>query len=300
MDGNGRWAEELGCPRAEGHRVGSEVVNQIVRYCRRLGLKYLTLYAFSEQNWGRPQDEVGVLMDLLSQYLAEQRAEILERRIRLRAIGALHKLPTWVRVPLLALIEETREARGMTLTLALSYGGREEIVSATRAIAQKVKSGDLSPDEIDETTIQEHLYTPDVPAPDLIIRTSGEQRLSNFLLWQSAYTEFDFIPVHWPQFHEGILRDSLLRFKGRERRFGLTGAQLRTPTSLTEPSQSDQTTVSDRSMSGNTQSQSSIFSTPTLPQEHAPISIHSKSKYQSTTTLDSLASSPSSSSSFKV
>ena len=230
MDGNGRWAEELGRPRAEGHRVGSEVVNQIVRSCRRWGLQYLTLYAFSEQNWGRPEDEVGVLMGLLSQYLAEQRAEILERRIRLRAIGDLEKLPTWVRAPLLALIEETADAQGMTLTLALSYGGREELVSAARAIAQSVCEGSLSPAEITEQTIQEYLYAPDIPAPDLIIRTSGEQRLSNFLLWQSAYTEFDFIPVPWPQFHEGILRESLSRFKRRERRFGLTSAQVQEST----------------------------------------------------------------------
>jgi len=168
-------------------------------------------------------------MNLLSQYLAEQRAEILERRIRLRAIGELHKLPAWVRAPLFALIDETTDAQGMTLTLALSYGGREEIVSATQAIAEKVASGLLSPDQITEQTIQDHLYTPDIPAPDLIIRTSGEQRLSNFLLWQSAYTEFDFIPRPWPEFHEGILRDSLSRFKSRERRFGLTSAQLSAP-----------------------------------------------------------------------
>ncbi len=226
MDGNGRWAEDRGAPREEGHRVGSEVVNRIVRCCRRWGLKHLTLYAFSEQNWGRPVDEVGALMTLLSQYLKEQREEMVERRIQLRAIGDLNKLPSWVREQLLAIIEETSKNQGMTLTLALSYGGREEIIQAIKSITSQVRRGELDPDHIDESMIQAHLYAPDIPPPDLIIRTSGEQRLSNFLLWQSAYAELDFLKLPWPEFTESHLHDACLRFAKRERRFGLTSAQM--------------------------------------------------------------------------
>lgn len=226
MDGNGRWAMERGFPREEGHRVGSEVVNQIVRCCRRWGLEHLTLYAFSEQNWGRPEREVGALMTLLSQYLREQREEMIERRIQLRAIGELTKLPAWVRQQLEMIIEETAQNKGMTLSLALSYGGREEIIQATRRIADKVRSGELRSEEIQEETLQQHLYAPDIPAPDLIIRTSGEQRLSNFLIWQCAYAELDFLDIPWPDFTEEHLWQSCVRFANRERRFGLTGAQL--------------------------------------------------------------------------
>ena len=226
MDGNGRWAKERGAPREEGHRVGSEVVNQIVRTCRRWGVKHLTLYAFSEQNWGRPKAEIKALMTLLDEYLKAQRADILENRIRLRAIGDLHKLPLWVRLPLTALIKESAQAQGMTLTLALSYGGREELVNAVRSIAQKVEKGQLSSKEINEAQLQAHLYAPDIPHPDLIIRTSGEQRLSNFLLWQCAYAELEFLPIPWPEFNESILHEVCVRFAKRERRYGLTSAQL--------------------------------------------------------------------------
>lgn len=228
MDGNGRWAEERGLDRAEGHRVGSEVVNKIVRSCRSLGVRYLTLYAFSEQNWGRPEAEVSALMSLLSDYLAEQRAEILERRIRLKAIGQLDRLPSFVRGPLNALIAESADAQGMTLTLALSYGGREELVQAMQTIGRSISSGELSPDAVTEEVINAHLYAPDIPPPDLIIRTSGELRLSNFLLWQSAYAELDFIEAPWPEFNERRLHEALARFARRERRFGLTSSQLTT------------------------------------------------------------------------
>lgn len=226
MDGNGRWAKEQGAPREEGHKVGSEVVNNIVRICRRWGIQHLTLYAFSEQNWGRPKSEIKALMKLLDQYLREQREDILENRIRLKAIGDLSKLPFWVRTPLQALIQESAPAQGMTLTLALSYGGREEIIRATQHIAEAVQRGQLKPTEITEATIQAYLYEPDQPAPDLIIRTSGEQRLSNFLLWQCAYAELDFLSVPWPLFNEEALKEVLIRFASRERRFGLTSAQL--------------------------------------------------------------------------
>lgn len=230
MDGNGRWANAQGADRAVGHRVGSEVVNQIVRCCRRWGLRYLTLYAFSEQNWGRPEEEVSALMELLVDYLMEQRATILEERIRLRAIGDLKKLPEWVQAPLHALIAESEEAGGMTLTLALSYGGREEIVDATRSIARAVERGELTADAINAEELERRLYEPSLPPVDLVLRTSGEQRLSNFLLWQSAYAELDFIPEPWPEFDEDRLKSALLRFASRERRFGLTGAQARSKT----------------------------------------------------------------------
>ena len=226
MDGNGRWAEERGLSRAEGHRVGAEVVNRIVRVCRSWGLKHLTLYAFSEQNWGRPEGEVKALMALLLQYLTDQRQDILERRIQLRAIGNIDKLPLWVRAPLKLLIKESKEARGMTLNLALSYGGREELLRAIQALAEDVRAGDLDPKDIGEAELQAHLYAPDLPPPDLIIRTSGEQRLSNFLLWQSAYAELDFINAPWPEFNEDVLRKALNRFATRERRYGLTSAQV--------------------------------------------------------------------------
>lgn len=226
MDGNGRWAQERGLTRAEGHRVGAEVVNRIVKTCRRVGIKHLTLYAFSEQNWGRPAVEVNALMTLLLDYLKAQRAEIIERRIRLRALGEIGKLPIWVRGPLQALIKESESAQGMTLNLALSYGGREELVRAMQLIAKKVQDGLLLPDQIDDALVQAHLYAPDLPPADLIIRTSGEQRLSNFLLWQSAYAELDFLEMAWPDFDETALLSSLRRFAERERRFGLTSAQL--------------------------------------------------------------------------
>jgi undecaprenyl diphosphate synthase len=227
MDGNGRWAEARGLPRAAGHRAGTEVVNSVVRWCRGWGLRHLTLYAFSEQNWGRPEEEVGALMSLLVEYVREQREEILERRIRLRVIGDEGRLPAWVRGPLRALVEESARNEGMTLTLALSYGGREELARAARLLAEAVAAGELRPEEVTEERLSARLYAPDLPDPDLILRTSGERRLSNFLLWQCAYAELSFLDCAWPEVTAEALLEVLAQFATRERRFGLTGAQAR-------------------------------------------------------------------------
>lgn len=233
MDGNGRWAEARGLPRAAGHRAGTEGVNRVVRWCREWGLRHLTLYAFSEQNWGRPEEEVGALMSLLAEYVREQRAEILARRIRLRVIGdglapdGAGRLPGWVRAPLRALVEESARNEGMTLTLALSYGGREELARAARLLAEDVAAGRLRPEEVGEGAVRARLYAPDLPDPDLVLRTSGERRLSNFLLWQSAYAELCFLDCAWPELTAEELLAALQQFAARERRFGLTGAQAR-------------------------------------------------------------------------
>jgi len=226
MDGNGRWAEAQGLPRSEGHREGTEAVNRVVRWCREWGLKHLTLYAFSEQNWGRPEEEVGALMSLLLRYVREQREEIMERRIRLRVIGDEARLPSFVRGPLRALIDESQAHEGMTLTLALSYGGREELLRATQRIAARVARGELSPEQLTEDHISAALDAPELPDPDLILRTSGEHRLSNFLLWQCAYSELYFLDQPWPEVSAQDLIEAFEHFGRRQRRFGLTGAQV--------------------------------------------------------------------------
>ncbi|MFN3198210.1 MAG: isoprenyl transferase [Bradymonadia bacterium] len=226
MDGNGRWARQQGMPRIEGHRAGAEAVNRIVRMCREIGIGYLTLYAFSEQNWQRPTSEVNGLMGLLLDYVRGQRREILDNNIRLTTIGETKRLPAFVRLPLYELMRASSKNTGMVLTLALSYGGREEIARAARAVAQQVAAGTLKADEIDEGTLARQLYTADTPDPDLIIRTSGEERLSNFLLWQAAYAELYFSPVPWPEFDRAHLQEALEVFNGRQRRFGLTGEQV--------------------------------------------------------------------------
>lgn len=227
MDGNGRWAESRGLPRLEGHREGSNSVREVTRSARRMGLKALTLYAFSSQNWSRPPDEVAGLMELLREYLVKERDEIMDNAIRLNAIGQLDKLPRYVKEPLDALRAESANNTGLVLTLALSYGGREELVHAARALAERVAAGALKPADIDEAALTSAVWTHDLPAVDLVIRTSGEQRLSNFLLWQTAYSEFVFSPIAWPDFRAREFAEALLHFQTRERRFGLTGAQLR-------------------------------------------------------------------------
>ncbi len=227
MDGNGRWAEARGLPRLEGHREGSTSVREVTRSARRIGLKAITLYAFSSQNWSRPPDEVAGLMELLREYLVKERDEIMDNGIKLNAIGELDKLPKYVKEPLDALRAESAKNQGLVLTLALSYGGREELVHGVRALAAKVASGELSVDDITEETVAGALWTYDLPPVDLVIRSSGEQRLSNFLLWQTAYSEFLFSPIAWPDFRAKEFAEALLHFQTRERRFGLTGAQLR-------------------------------------------------------------------------
>jgi len=228
MDGNGRWAEARKLPRLAGHREGSESVRAVTREARRLGIGALTLYAFSAQNWGRPPEEVSGLMDLLREYLLSERQELLDNQIRLEAIGELDKLPARVLEPLTELREVTARADRMVLTLALSYGSREELARVARELAEEVGAGSRDAESIDAAVLQSRLATRKLPDPDLLLRTGGEWRLSNFLLWQSAYTELMFLDVPWPEFREVQFLEALLDFQRRERRFGLTSAQIRT------------------------------------------------------------------------
>lgn len=227
MDGNGRWAESQGRPRLEGHREGSNSVRDVTRCARRTGITALTLYAFSSQNWQRPSLEVAGLMELLREYLIKEREEILDNQIRLNAIGNLEKLPDYVREPLEALREESAGNTGMVLTLALSYGGREELVRAMRSLASKVEAGELAAGAITDADVERELWTCGLPPVDMIVRTSGENRVSNFLLWQGAYAEYVFTDTLWPDFRAHELLDCIEHFQNRERRFGLTSAQLR-------------------------------------------------------------------------
>jgi undecaprenyl diphosphate synthase len=227
MDGNGRWAEARGKARIEGHREGSNSVREITRCARRVGLKALTLYAFSSQNWSRPAEEVAALMDLLREFLDSERAEIMDNGIRLNAIGELDRLPRYVRDPLDALRAESRDNRGMVLTLALSYGGREELLKAAGRWAEAVAEGRTRRGPPSEADFEALLATAGLPPLDLVIRTSGEHRISNFLLWQVAYAELVFTEVLWPDFRPDAFIGCLLEYQQRERRFGLTSAQVR-------------------------------------------------------------------------
>ncbi len=220
MDGNGRWALSQGFLRADGHRQGSEAVRRTVRICRRLGIRALTLYAFSEQNWDRPRGEVGALMELLKEFLITERDELIARGIRLRAIGRRARLPEDVAEILERLEAETSGLGEMTLTLALSYGGREEIADAAREIATRAVEGELDPARIDERLLSAVLPSMEVGPVDLLIRTSGEQRISNFLLWAAAYAELCFTETLWPDFAEEDLFQALATYQTRERRFG--------------------------------------------------------------------------------
>jgi undecaprenyl diphosphate synthase len=220
MDGNGRWARERGLPRIEGHRRGSESVRACTTACIEAGVPYLTLYAFSKENWQRPADEVGALMVLLDRFLAERTAEIMERNIRLRAIGHLQDLPDKARKRLEDTIAKSANNTAMTLTLALSYGARTEIVDAARQIAREVKGGTLDPETVSEDTISSHLYTAGIPDPDLLVRTSGEMRISNFLLWQISYAEIVVTPKLWPDFTKEDLFAAMQEYARRNRRYG--------------------------------------------------------------------------------
>ena len=227
MDGNGRWAKKRLWNRVRGHKQGAKTVDEITSFCRAVGVKYLTLYAFSTENWNRPQKEVDALMNLLEEFLRDKRETLLKNNIRLNVIGSIERLPDFVRNRAEDLMKETAHDYKMTLTLALSYGSREEIVSAVKKIAQRVAEGDLSANEIDDNLINSTLYTDGMPDPDLVIRTSGEQRISNFLLWQIAYAEFYFTPVLWPDFGEAEMAKALHSFGNRTRRFGKTDEQLK-------------------------------------------------------------------------
>jgi undecaprenyl diphosphate synthase len=221
MDGNGRWAKQRHLPRVEGHRNGVESVRAIVRAAGEVGVKYLTLYAFSVENWNRPKDEVDTLMRYLARFLKAEIGELNRNNVRLAAIGQIYRLPEFVQEQL----EKTKAAlaknNGLTLILALSYGGRTELVEAARSIGQKVKDGELEPAEINEAVIAENLYTRDYPDPDLLIRTSGEMRISNFLLWQISYAELVVTPTLWPDFRRTQFFEALEEYTRRHRRFGL-------------------------------------------------------------------------------
>jgi undecaprenyl diphosphate synthase len=220
MDGNGRWAAARGGKRSDGHRQGAEAVRRVVRAARELGVRYLTLYAFSAQNWERPAAEVADLMQLLLRFVLQERAELNARGIRLTTIGDQTRLPAYVRGPIAALTEATRANRGMTLCLALSYGGRESIVRAAQRLARAAVEGRLAPEAIGEDHVARALDTRALPPPDLLIRTSGEQRLSNFLLWECAYAELYFTDVMWPDFGREHLLAAVEAFSRRQRRFG--------------------------------------------------------------------------------
>jgi undecaprenyl diphosphate synthase len=221
MDGNGRWAQARGKPRTAGHERGADAVRATMRAARRLGVPALTLYAFSEQNWDRPQAEINALVDLLCECLVSERNELVDNEIRLCAIGRLHKLPQHAQGRLKQLTSETESNAGMTLTLALSYGGREELIDAARTLAMSARDDRLDPNDIDEEAIARLLPSMDVGPVDLMIRTGGEQRISNFLLWGSAYAEFYFTDQLWPDFDANSLYYAIQAYQGRQRRFGL-------------------------------------------------------------------------------
>lgn len=226
LDGNGRWAQARGLPRARGHEEGAKAVRAAVRGCRKRGIRYLTLYAFALSNWARPKDEVDGLMRLCAEFANNERAELIDRGIQVQVIGDLEEVPTATRRAMEELIEGTASCKEMTLALALSYGARRDVVSAMRAIAIQARAGLVIPEEIDERLIRRYLSTGPLPDPDLLIRTGGEQRLSDFLLFESAYTEFFFTETPWPDFNESLLEESLEAFTSRTRRFGRTNEQL--------------------------------------------------------------------------
>ena len=226
MDGNGRWATQKDLLRYKGHESGSKAVREIVEGCAEIGIANLTLYAFSTENWNRPKLEVNLLMKLLVSSLKKEIKTLQDNKIRLNAIGNLNALPSKPHDELLKVIEKTKDNDRMTLTLALSYGSREEIVKTVQEISLKVKNNLISPLDIDETVINNHLYTQNLPDVDLLIRTSGEQRISNFLLWQIAYAELYFTTVLWPDYTKEHLFEAILNYQNRERRFGKTSEQL--------------------------------------------------------------------------
>ena len=220
MDGNGRWAKARHLPRIEGHRQGAESARTIIKLAGELGIKYLTLYAFSAENWNRPQDEVDALMKYLIHYLKSETPDLNRNNVRLDAIGQIYRLPENVQEQLRKSIHALSRNNGLTLVLALSYGGRNEIVEAVRGIAEKVRRGQLEPSDITEQTVSQHLWTRHLPDPDLLIRTSGEMRISNFLLWQISYAEFVITPTLWPDFRKAQFIDALEDYARRHRRFG--------------------------------------------------------------------------------
>lgn len=220
LDGNGRWAKAKGLPRTAGHAAGAKNVRSVAELAYHMGIKYMTLYAFSTENWNRPQEEVSALMNLLENYLKTCLIEAKKNNMRVRVIGDISRLDHAMQEKIKQLEEESSQYTGFHLTFAINYGSRDEILRGIKKISEKVREGDLDPNTLDETMVGEYLDTWDLPDPDLLIRTSGEQRLSNFLLWQMAYTEFYFTPVPWPDFGEKELRDAVLAYEERDRRYG--------------------------------------------------------------------------------
>lgn len=220
MDGNGRWAQAKGLPRAAGHRAGVESLREVVENCSRLKIEYLTVYAFSTENWKRPKEEVNILMDLLVEYLYKEVEELHSKNVRVFAIGCLEELPETAQQALTRSMQKTSANTGLQLNLALNYGGRAELTKAFHKLAQQVKDGSINPDQIDQDLIAANLFTAGMPDPDLLIRPSGDFRISNFLLWQLAYTEFWHTPVLWPDFRREHLLEALDSYQKRQRRFG--------------------------------------------------------------------------------
>jgi undecaprenyl diphosphate synthase len=235
MDGNGRWAKSKGMPRVYGHREGVRSVREIVQVCGEMGVRYLSLYTFSIENWKRPLAEVSMLMNLLVSTLSREMRSLHDNNVRLVTIGDLGALPVEAQNELHEAIDYTRDNTGLTLNLALSYSGRWDLVNAARAIAEKVRKGELAPEEISEQTITSHLSTAGLPDPDLLIRTSGEERLSNFLLWELAYTELYITPTYWPEFRRPHLLEAIAAYQSRERRFGLVSEQVAKTSSRKHP-----------------------------------------------------------------
>jgi undecaprenyl diphosphate synthase len=235
MDGNGRWARSKGLPRYRGHVVGAESVPVIARVAKNIGISHLTLYAFSEENWQRPTREIRVLMAILRRFLHRELSMMQENQIALKAIGDLKQLPRAAQRDLAQTMAATAPGAQMVMTLALSYGGRSEIVQAAQALAREVQAGRLKPEEIDAALFARYLYTADMPDPDLLIRTSGECRLSNFLLWQTAYTELYITDTLWPDFREDAFHQALEAYRQRDRRFGLTQEQIKAQTISEQP-----------------------------------------------------------------
>ncbi len=220
MDGNGRWAAQRGLPRFEGHRKGIEAIRRAVRIATEFGIRYLTVYSFSAENWRRPEEEVSFLMGLLKRFVRHDLAELHTNNVRVRIIGERGNLASDIRLLLDEAEQLTRDNTGLTLVIAFNYGGRQEIASAVQALARKVQEGALDPSSISMEMIGEALDTHGIPDPDLVIRTSGEQRVSNFLTWQTAYSEFVFLPVFWPDFDEASFKDAIDEYSRRDRRFG--------------------------------------------------------------------------------
>lgn len=220
MDGNGRWAKARMLPRTMGHRAGMKNIKLVVEESSDLGVKFLTLYAFSTENWKRPNDEVSALMDLVVEFIEKEFEELNANNVRLKSIGDISKLPEKSRKSIVDAIEKTKNNTGLTLNIALNYGGRDELIKATKEIGSLIACGKLNVEEINEEVISSHLYTKDMPDPDLIIRPSGELRLSNYLLWQSAYSELWFSNINWPDFKKSDLRKAISDFQNRDRRYG--------------------------------------------------------------------------------